>query len=123
MSRDWRDNVGSPGLVISAAGSVSTSFNKIDRGVAGWGITIPGGVNSYLFVEVSFDNSNFYKVRDPDGNLIYFDPSSVTETQFWCADANTWMAYHVRLVSCTNANGTAGSALATGGTFVVMGMT
>lgn len=122
-NRSWRDNVGSPGLVFDAGGSVTTSVNKKDRGIACMSALIPGDINAVLFLEASHNDADWHFYRDTDGARVYIDPSAVTTTEWWTVKADIYPAFHVRWKACTNTNGTAGSALASGGTIVMMGLT
>lgn len=119
----WRDNTGSPTLTIAAGGSASSSFNKKDRGIAVLSALVPGDVNAILFLEASHNDNDWYFYRDEDGTRVYIDPSAVSTTEWWTVKADIMPAFHVRLKACTDTNGTAGSALASAASIIVMGLT
>lgn len=116
-------------LIIAAGGTVSTTggdhgagyINKIESGDAMVGIECPGSVNTFLFPQASVDKVLWYNIEDTTNTLIYRDGTAITQTRWWMVKADIFPAHYIRLASMTNANGTAGSVLANGGTFRFMG--
>jgi hypothetical protein len=116
-------------LIIAAAGSVSTLggdkntgyIDKQEKGIAALQVLVADAVASVLFIEASIDKTNWYQVEGRDGALIYSDRSAVSGTRWWTVDEDIFACHYVRLASMTSTGGTAGSALAAGGTFTYMG--
>lgn len=98
-------------MVFSAGSAPASAINKIKRSQAILMAHIPASINSFLLPEASVNNADWSKCLDQSGTLVYLDCSGFTADFWWTIEADVMPAHYLRLVSCTDANGTAGSAI------------